>query len=117
MNLNLPALSELEAINPTPAKDSCKGLIYRGRVSVFRTKKGIAVKKEVTLLKKKSCPGCSSCYGLEDQVAEFMDGEYDFGINEIEDGKLYALRVTDAHTDWESGMVDEWDLTFVEVPE
>jgi len=97
----------------------CKGLIYRGHSAVYQTKNGgFACKKWVTPIIRKSCPGCPKCYPILDQVSEFMmDKEYDFGLSAIEEGKLYTFTVTDVHTDWESGMVDSWDLTFIETEE
>lgn len=104
----------------TPEPQECKGVFYRGEVSVYRNGKGgVTLVKGVRFLKKMSCPGCSNCGGLTGEIGEFINpydpGGYTFGLEDIEHGKLYTLAVTNVRRDWESGIVDSWDLEFVEV--
>ena len=94
----------------------CKGRIYRARVSAFIDNRGDYVYRErMVLLKRKSCIGCEECGCLDDMLSEFLSNETPPIIMHIEDGALYSLRVVNESRDWESGMIDDWDMEFVKI--
>lgn len=37
----------------------------------------------------------------------------EIGMDGLSDGDICSLEITNIHTDWESGIVDDWDLEFV----
>ena len=88
----------------------CKGLIYKGYRSVYVDKEGcIYVKCKLRLMVKKSCKCCHE--------HDFSDFEDIIDIDLIEDGKLYNIIMTNISTDWESGIIDDYDLKVVEYKE
>jgi hypothetical protein len=93
----------------------CKGLIFRAHINTFINVKGVyVVTKRLTPLKRKSCKGCEKCGWMMDEMQEFIGMEIPIG-DDVEDNKIYQLVVTGVGRDWESGIVDEYDLGFVEV--
>ena len=101
-----------------PEKTKCLGLFYRGRINSYANARGDYVYKEsMTLLKRKSCPGCNNCYFLHDNLREIASEEYRPIIRNIEDGALYSLQAVNPSRDWETGIIDDWDLEFVKMEE
>jgi len=93
--------------------EQCKGLVYRANVQHCRTKQGILFSVRLNKLKKKSCFGCEECECIEDQLSEIS---YDWpliNIETVEHGKLYTIGFTNISRDWETGVVDEWDLEVI----
>lgn len=92
----------------------CKGKVYRCRVNAFVNSKGEYVYQEKMIpLKRKSCPGCDKCGYLEDQLPEFVSMGSAAEIQGIEDGAIYRLEVVNESRDWETGIIDDWDLAFI----
>jgi hypothetical protein len=86
----------------------CQGLIFRVSIRhYFYTKRkskdeGIykwfdsQIRKDriLTLLKKKSCPGCDECKHTRMKLLE-ISNDYDVvGIDSIREGKLYQLKIS-----------------------
>lgn len=102
-------LEEKEAIK-------CKGLFYRCRVNKYATWTSVGSKITFRLLKKRSCPGCDRCDSLLDDLRERLSPHFsDSGVfpDDPKDGEVYRLTVTSVSRDWESGVVDDWDLGLV----
>ena len=100
----------------------CKGLVFRcERTAWFGIDQDINFRRRFRLLKRKSCPGCSKCDWMWDDLSErFSDfGSQQDGIDydDCEHGKLYELQTTDVSYDYESGFVDSYNMKFVEVKE
>lgn len=95
---------------------SCKGVFFRANVSKYwDSDKGvIGERRTVRILKRKSCPGCSACAWIYDHLQEDVENVH---IEDVENGKVYSIIVTNEHTDWETGIVDDYDLSFKEVKE
>lgn len=92
----------------------CKGRFYRGYVTKYQTKYGIAKKVELRFLKRLSCPGCNRCGGFDEDLSMGNWEEY-VSLEGIEGGKIYTLQYYDITTDWETGYVDDYSIRFVEV--
>jgi hypothetical protein len=106
-------LLDCEATGNDPETE-CKGKIFRCRVNAFVNSKGEYVYQERMIpLKRKSCPGCEKCGHLEDQLPEFISMGTGVNIHGIVDGGIYCLAIVNESRDWESGVVDDWDLAFV----
>lgn len=104
----------VDLLKPVELK-ACIGKVYRGRRNSFVNKKGEYVYQERMLpLKKQSCPGCKHCDYLFD---ELYDGLSLPIIDNIEDGALYRLKVVNESMDWETGIIDDYDLQFVKIEE
>ena len=100
----------------SPEEKTCKGLYWRGKVSLFfSSHNSIENRKSLRFLKRMSCNGCGSCDWLWDIIREDADCQDDI-INHVEDGKLYTFKV---HTsrDWESGHYEVDETEFAEVME
>jgi len=98
-------------------KSTCIGKVYRANVSHCQTKTGVLFAVRLQEMKRLSCPGCEYCSWLDECLGEIS---LDWGITnivEVEDGKLYTITVCNVQRDWESGMVDDWDLKLVEYKE
>jgi len=90
---------------PIIQSSECKGLVFRGYNTVFRSGNHIANHQGIKLLKRKSCPGCDTCENTLDCFDEDINcGTVD--IPTIEHDKLYSLRWINDGRDWETGYVD-----------
>ena len=92
-----------------PEKDNCIGLVFRGYRNFYKQDDKIELKQGIRLLKRKSCSGCKDCRYLLDYVNEAMSCNT-LIFPEIEDGVEYSIRITNVTTDWESGIVYDWDM-------
>ena len=97
------------------AKD-CKGLIFRFRRSQHVGSRGDVVFTDKFIpLKKKSCSGCNNCGWYQDFL-DYAIGEYPCNAivipDTIQDGDTCILDITNESTDWETGLVDDWDYEF-----
>ncbi|MCD6199292.1 MAG: hypothetical protein J7K15_12135 [Deltaproteobacteria bacterium] len=95
-------------------KNSCKGQVYRASVNHYATDKEIVFTVRLRKLKKLSCDGCEFCGWLNEALGE-VDADWSIGgICNVEHGKIYTLKVCNERKDWETGIVDDWDLCVVE---
>ena len=96
----------------------CKGKIYRGIQNAYIGSKGEYVYQERMIpLKRKSCPGCKKCGYLQDAINDELFNESFPIINDIQDQALYELQIVNESRDYESGMIDDWEIEFVKVKE
>ena len=101
-------------------KDSCKGLFYRLRINDHIDSRGnIVFQTRLSLLKRKSCPGCEKCGGLIECVQEDFANDCApiiKGRHPVDEG-LYQLVFIPGGVDYESGCLDSWELHFIHVKE
>ncbi|MFA7287396.1 MAG: hypothetical protein WC055_00805 [Melioribacteraceae bacterium] len=97
-------------------ESQCTGKVYKASVQKFPTTKGFGMSIRLNELKRKSC-SCDKCQCLEDEISESMCDEGIIGLEDVKDGKLYTVGYTNITTDWESGIVDGWDLELIEIEE
>jgi len=111
----LPTLFEYK-VEPSTEQPSCKGQYFRGVVNSYYNGKDMIQTFRLNKLKQKSCqnPECGSCDWLREVMGEEM-AEYQ-NLGGVKPGALYKLQVS-GQSDWETGMVDDYDITFVEVKE
>ena len=108
--------SDLNTKHEGPA---CKGQVFRGRENMYVHKGRYVHQVSMQLLKRKSCDGCDTCHGwsaLED-IEESIGTSFPPIIKKIKDGALYRIEAINITRDWESGIVDGYDLEFIEVKE
>lgn len=99
-------------------KPECKGRVYRAKVSRFLGKNSSYTYQETMVpMKRLSCPGCSQCGWFDEDLKEFALSDYPPIINNIKHGELYYLAVVNEHYDWESGILDGFELEFKEMKE
>ncbi len=97
----------------------CIGLKFRGSINRYVTSfNGITEKKELRLLKRKSCPGCPKCGWIIDYFNEefVQSGYYDVPndlLQNIKHGKMYEPHACGG-TDYESGI---WELDYIDFRE
>lgn len=99
---------EFETIE-RPELESCKGLIFRGYSCVFEMNGKIERKEGIRLLKRESCPGCKDCGYLMDEIREAVCS-HTLILPDIEHGALYSVRLINLSKDWETGIVDSYDI-------
>lgn len=97
-------------LNPTPSPPHRE--VVRVRTCAYETKRGLSVRRDVTVLRKLSSP--NACLLREDMSAVGADetAERIINLHKVEDG-LYLLEVCNEHTDWETGQIDDYDLQLV----
>ena len=101
--------------------ETCGGLFYRvAREAWFGSSGDICFRYRFRPLKSKSCTGCWTCEWLLDDFTErlndYNSGYIDFQLEQYYNhGALVQLKVTNISTDWETGIVDDYDIDFVEV--
>ena len=94
----------------------CKGLIYRGNVSLCQTNRGVLFQIRLNELKRKSCSGCPKCEFLRESLGELDINYYPLlGLEKVKQDGLYTIRAINLKKDWETGHVDDWDLEVVEI--
>ncbi len=120
------ALEELFTVLEEPEKreepDQCGGLFYRvAREAWIGSDADVCFRYRLRPLTKISCAGCDLCsWLLEDldtRLYDYNAGYMDYDFDSLSHGMLVELKVTGVSTDWESGVVDDYDIEFVEVKE
>lgn len=115
-------MAKFEAIvgKAVPKSKPCKGLVFRCELTSWVGGKGdVNFRERYHLVKSKSCPGCDQCGPIEEDLREFTvnNTAYPDILHGGEHGKLYTVRATNMSHDWETGILDDWDLEFVEYEE
>lgn len=113
---------EIFQVEPRPIDETiehCKGIYFRGFYNQYYQDGKFEIKQGIKLLKRKSCPGCNKCGFILDNLQELscVEGSIILPKYGIEHGKLYSVIVTNESRDWESGVVDDWDLEIIKVEE
>ncbi|MFA5355284.1 MAG: hypothetical protein WC302_00900 [Candidatus Paceibacterota bacterium] len=106
-------VAQQEEIVKLAEEKICQGIFFRGSVSKYYSGLKIAYHQELKLLKRKSCSGCPECAWIWDDLAMSMDNF--IWPKVIKHGALYSIRITNKHRDWESGIVDDYDIEILEV--
>jgi len=106
-------LSELRDVSDKNEKEKCKGLFWRAYINTYEQDGKIVVKRELRLLKSRSCTGCVKCGWF----LEYMSDELDFNhtqLDNVKHGRIYTYKV---HTS--QGYYDLYpeidEIEFVEV--
>jgi len=106
-------LEELEDIHNN--KYQCKGLFFRCNINRYWSNNKKYVEQiSFNLLKRMSCEGCTHCGWMLDEFPDHVQSDTVL-YEEAVDKAIYRLDVTNINTDWETGIVDDWDLIFVKV--
>lgn len=95
----------------------CKGLVYRGKMNKFlNSKDEFLYQQRMVPMKRMSCSGCVHCGFIKEDLDERICNQ-DFSMmpEKIKHGALYRLEAIHLSRDWESGIVDDWDLEFIEM--
>lgn len=93
------------------ALTSCQGTVFKASVQHYQTKKGgFGFQVRLVPVKKLSCPGCKSCGWEADNFGEVGNDFPIAGIEDCEDGQLYSITTCNESQDWETGMIDSWEL-------
>ena len=100
--------NEFDETEPT-----CKGVVFRADVFNGPTKRGVMFAVRLNVVWKLSCPGCDRCGWISDDINEINNYRPIIGIEKAEHGKLYTLIVANEHRDWETGVIDEWDIEMI----
>lgn len=116
---NLNDFSILEPNHKEP--EQCGGLFFRVAKEAWMGSDGsICFRFRMRPLKSKSCSGCWTCSWLLDDYCEYLNlynsGDIDIQLEQyFNHGTLVQLKVTHVSTDWETGVVDDYEIDFVEV--
>ncbi len=109
----------LNELRKDVAEPKCKGLFFRCIVNQYysATRAEYVAQTKFRKLKKQSCDGCESCDGLEFDLSEIANGGFGEDAKPIIhnhiDGAVYRLTPTNFSQDWETGVIDGYDLEFV----
>ena len=100
----------------TESTITCKGLVFKGKVTQYLTNtKGnfeIVRKEKVRLSKRLSCKGCDHCGWLLDSINELSENVI---LPNIEHNELYSVHTINESRDWETGIVDDYDVEFFKI--
>lgn len=108
----------VDLIQSSKAAKPCQGIVYRARLNNYYHKGVYVEKLTMTPLKSKSCPGCDSCGWLVDAVTEYVAATGGIQFKEgIEHTKMYTIGICNESCDRETGVVEDYDLQFVEYTE
>lgn len=95
--------------------NSCKGQVFKASVNNFTTRKrGFGFEIRLVPMKRMSCPGCEKCGWLHENFNEINNDWPILNIENCEDGKFYTIGICNELRDYESGMIDAWDLQLIE---
>lgn len=96
-------------IESTKSENVCKGKVYKVIDNNFLASDGsYHTQRRYRYMKRKSCKGCQYCDWINDTINEgtaVIDGGHH--------GDYVTLVMANQHTDWETGMVDDFDLRFI----
>lgn len=92
------------------AGTGCQGNIFKASVSTYRTKRGFGQTVRFTRSARLSCPGCANCGWELEAISEISQDWPVLGIEEAKDGAFYGLELCSQSRDWETGLIDGWDL-------
>lgn len=96
--------------------ESCKGRIYKCKVSTYLDGRGNYTQKvSMDLQKRKSCKGCAKCGWIDDALTENLACGEPPIINTYENNALYTLRSVNEKRDWETGYIDSFDLEYIKL--
>lgn len=99
-------------------KNYRNGLVFKASVKNVRTSdNGFCFKVALKHLKNKSCSGCENCGWLHDVVQEVNESWPIIGLESCEDGELYTIVPCNESRDFESGIIDSYDLKIREFKE
>ncbi len=95
--------------------EECKGLFFRVSVNDYfvRERNEYTYSTRLRLLKSISCPGCNQCQWLLDNYGEC--GDIPILPDDLSNGDVVTLGVTNISHDYETGYVDGYDLRFSKV--
>ncbi len=79
--------------------------------SAWKDKRGVNVKKSLTILKRKSGGDPWFLYDC-DAVGMIETFEMFTNLYSVDDG-VYEIVTTNEHRDWESGTIDDYDYTLI----
>ena len=106
-------INEIGVVRMDSNETFCKGLVYRLSINQFINKRGQIIYKEtMTPLKRESCPGCEQCGWLKDALKEQIAIEDAVSFDDMEHNAKYYLTTTNESRDWETGIIDDYDLIF-----
>lgn len=91
----------------------CQGAIFKAEVTNFRTSRGLSFQVKLVKSKKLSCPGCMSCAWQDESFDEVSNDWPISNITEVENNAFYSVDITNVQRDYESGLLDYWDLLLV----
>lgn len=106
-------LSDLKLQGECNFTKECKGMFFRGYYSTFYDGNKLENRAGIRFLKSKSCTGCAKCAHFDEYLNE--SPELVLGMDKVEHGKLYSLRTVNIYRDWESGLVDDYDIEIIEI--
>ena len=105
----------IKIINSCESVD-CVGKIYRCKINRFlNSKKEYVEQVRMIPQKRLSCRGCQHCGYLEEQISDFIQNKESLLPEEPVNGALYHIEIINEVQDWETGIVDEWDLAFIKM--
>ena len=117
------SLTEFTVIeNERVEPETCGGLFFRvaREAWISPTSGDVNFRYRFRPLPSKSCTGCYTCEWLHE---DFQENLYNNKGEDIQleqyftHGMLVQLKVTHVSTDWETGIVDDYEIDFVEVKE
>ena len=97
-----------------PPEKKCKGLYFRGTTNQYvSSHMSVEFRRSLRLLKRMSCKGCSQCAWIFDDLPEFHN--YNDLTKDIENGKLYKLKVAVYPGTYEYPDETDIEMEFIEV--
>lgn len=100
------------------AIEACKGVYFRYTENNHVARKGMkfVFQKQISFLKRRSCPGCSSCDPLIDDAMQGMQelGEDVFEFSpDLKHNDVVQIVFVPGARDWETGYLDTWHYRVV----
>ena len=94
-----------------PAADQVPVTVVRVRTSKYATSRGLAIRKEISYVRRKSrlhniLEEDASMVGADDVIDKIKN------LDSVPDG-LYRVATCDEHRDWETGYVDEYNYVLL----
>jgi hypothetical protein len=91
----------------------CKGRFFRCLMTFYIANDGSYVEQtKMRPLKRMSCKGCKDCEHIDDGSQEMISMDIPLVLDNPVNGATYRLDIGNLGTDWETGIVDEWDYVF-----
>jgi len=103
----------LDDLRIEDGKPGCLGTFYRAYNTFFLGKDGILYDNwKYKLLKRISCPGCKNCIPYE-TFQEALATDTFMRPEHLVHMGTYQLSIVNQSRDWETGIIDDYDVTLV----
>ena len=94
----------------------CTGLVFKAKIENYLDRRDTYVSTNKMVLAKRLSCHCDKCNILYDcYIQSCSEGMWPISPTNIKHDQLYSLKMINEYVDRETGYVDDYDFTFIEI--